>query len=257
MTISEIDGAHKTSDFPALDIQRRLKALGYDIGHGGPARDGVDGDLGELSQRAILAALETGKAVSNEAVLVLTRANLTTVASLASVPLDWMPLARMRRIIVHWTAGAHVPSMFDLEHYHLLIEGSGVLVRGGPSIALNDAGGVKPGYAAHTLNCNTGSIGVSLCCMAGAVEGPFSAGSAPLTKAQWEMLPRVLARLCQRYDIPVTRQTVLSHAEVQETLGIRQKGKWDISRLAFEPSVVGARAVGDLFRARTAALLAS
>lgn len=48
---------------------------------------------------------------------------------------------------------------------------------------------------------------------------------------------------------------MLSHAEVQTTLGIRQSGKWDVARLAFDPSVVGAKAVGDLFRKRTAALI--
>ena len=52
----------------------------------------------------------------------------------------------MKRIIVHWTAGAHFASDFDRSHYHLRIEGDGYLVRGKPSIALNGASGAKPGY---------------------------------------------------------------------------------------------------------------
>lgn len=234
-----------------LDIQRRLKALGHDLGKSGAAKDGVDGDFGGKSQAATIASLDE-----------LLSLKSTTAApkpqpsgAVSAVPTAWMPAAKMDRIIVHWTAGGHKGSALDKEHYHLLIEADGGIVRGKPSIDLNDRGGVKAGYAAHTLNCNTGSIGVSLCCMADAVESPFKAGSAPMTREQWDQLPHVLAALCRRYGIPVTPKTVLSHAEVQGTLGIKQKGKWDIARLAFDPSVVGAKACGDVFRARTAALL--
>jgi hypothetical protein len=127
-------------------------------------------------------------------------------------------------------------------------------VRGKPTIDLNQAPARK-GYAAHTLNCNSGSIGVSLCGMAGAVESPFSAGKSPITREQWDALAGVLADLCRRYAIPVTPATVLSHAEVQSTLGIKQRGKWDIARLPFDPAVIGARAIGDRFRAAARALL--
>lgn len=127
-------------------------------------------------------------------------------------------------------------------------------MRGTPSIAADGIGGTGP-RASHTLNCNTGSIGVSLCCMAGAIESPFNAGSAPMTAEQWSALPRVLADLCRRYGIAVSPRTVLSHAEVQGTLGIAQRGKWDITRLSFDPSVKGAKACGDAFRAATNALL--
>ena len=167
---------------------------------------------------------------------------------------SWMPPAKMQRIIVHWTAGGHKASELDRAHYHILIQGDGSLVRGIPTIDLNQAP-AKKGYAAHTLNCNTGSIGVSLCCMAGAVESPFNAGSAPMTKAQWDKLPIVLATLCERYSITPGPKTVLSHAEVQSTLGIKQRGKWDIARLAFDKTVIGAKACGDIFRKRTAELI--
>lgn len=173
---------------------------------------------------------------------------------MADIPAEWMPVASMQRIIVHWTAGGHKASAGDKEHYHILIEADGTLVRGAPSITQN-AKPVKPGYAAHTLNCNTGSIGVSLCCMAGAVEAPFNPGVAPMTQKQWNALPAVLAALCRTYQIPVKPETVLSHAEVQGTLGIKQRGKWDISRLAFDPSVKGARVCGDMFRNATLAQL--
>ncbi|RJG40872.1 peptidoglycan recognition family protein [Mesorhizobium sp. DCY119] len=220
-----------------LDVPRALLARGYDIG-----KTGADGDLGPSTLGAMLKVLK-------KVPVILAPAPVPSMPA-GVVPSDWMPWAEMQRIVVHWTAGSNTASVLDKEHYHILIEGSGKVVRGKPSIDLNQAP-VKKGYAAHTLNCNSGSIGVSLCGMAGAVESPFSAGNSPITRAQWEALPNVLADLCRRYSIPVTPSTVLSHAEVQATLGITQRGKWDIARLPFEPSVKGAKAVGDLFRAAT------
>jgi hypothetical protein len=167
----------------------------------------------------------------------------------AQIPAAWLPKAKMVRIIVHWTAGGHKATATDRKHYHLLREGDGKLVRGIPSIAANQAP-LKKGYAAHTLNCNSGSIGVSMCCMAGAKERPFDAGKAPMTRVQWDAMVGDVAQLARHYDIPVTRETVLSHAEVQTNLGIKQRGKWDIRRLAFDPDgPQTARACGDLFRA--------
>jgi N-acetylmuramoyl-L-alanine amidase-like protein len=167
----------------------------------------------------------------------------------------WLSRASMQRIIVHWTAGTHTPTEFDRQHYHVLIDGRGKVVRGIPSIAANAKGG-KGQRASHTLNCNTGSIGVSLCCMGGAEEVPFNPGKWPLTRAQWDALPAVLAELCRAYDIVVTPKTVLSHAEVQPNLGIAQRGKWDIACLPFDLSVKGAKACGDQMRARATAALA-
>jgi len=173
----------------------------------------------------------------------------------SSIPKAWMPKADIDRVIIHWTAGSHQASKTDREHYHILWEFDGTAIRGIPTIDKNDADGAKSGYAAHTLNCNTGSIGVSMCCMAGAIESPFKVGSAPMTKEQWDAMISGVADLCKQYGIPVTDRTVLTHAEVQGTLGIKQRGKWDITRLAFNPSVVGAKACGDLLRRSVAALL--
>jgi N-acetyl-anhydromuramyl-L-alanine amidase AmpD len=167
---------------------------------------------------------------------------------MAIIPSDWTPRADMRRIIVHWTGGTHKANGLDRAHYHILIEGDGALVRGIPSITGNDVSNPVGRRASHTLNCNTGSIGVSLCGMAGAIERPFQPGRFPITKEQWAALPHVLATLCTRYRIPVTDKTVLSHAEVQANLGIKQRQKWDISILPFAPEFNTAREVGDRFR---------
>jgi len=238
-----------------LEIQTRLKAIGFDPGP-------IDGLPGPKTSKAILRFQQSRGLVADGIVGPITLAVLFPGDPIPApqpspdgiVPSAWMPAASMQRIIVHWTAGAHKASGLDKAHYHILIEGDGNLVRGTHSIAdnVNTADG---DYAAHTLGCNSGSIGVSLCCMAGAVEHQFSSGSAPMTRQQWDRLMPVLADLCRRYGIPVTRETVLSHAEVQDTLGIKQRGKWDISRLSFDPSTIGAHAVGDRFRAATKVLL--
>lgn len=82
------------------------------------------------------------------------------------------------------------------------------MVRGDHTIAdnVNTADG---DYAAHTRGCNTSSIGVSMACMAGAVESHFNAGKFPMTETQWNRAMDVIAHLCSFYKIPVTDKTVL------------------------------------------------
>lgn len=224
-----------------LDVQRALMARGFDL-----TPHGADGDIGPTTLGAILEALREIPLATTVPPKVSEPAGV--------VPADWMPWAKMQRIIVHWTAGTNKASGLDRAHYHILIEGDGELVRGTHSIADN-ASAADGVYAAHTRGCNTGSIGVSLCGMAGARESPFDRGDHPITRTQWEMLPKVLADLCRRYAINPSPTTVLSHAEVQKNLGIAQAGKWDITRLPFDLSTVGAKACGDQFRAATKALL--
>lgn len=154
----------------------------------------------------------------------------------------------MKRIIVHWTAGTYSASALDKEHYHLLIEGDGTVVAGKHPVSANSAPPREP-RASHTRNCNTGSIGVAVCCMAGAIERPFTPGRFPLTQHQWETMARVVAELCARYKIGVTATTVLAHGEVQTTLRIRQSGKWDPLVLPWAPTIPRSD-VMERFRAR-------
>jgi hypothetical protein len=69
-----------------------------------------------------------------------------------------------------------------------------------------------------------------------------------MTAKQWDVLSSVVAELCNSYGIPVSPSTVLSHAEVQGTLGIPQSGKWDYTRLSFDDGTVGAKDCGDKLR---------
>lgn len=158
-----------------------------------------------------------------------------------------MPDADMKRVILHWTAGSNRVSDIDLNHYHFVIDGKGTIHKGVHSIADNE--NTRDGnYAAHTLHANTGSIGVALAGMFGAVEYPFDAGEYPINAKQWKVAQQVVADLCERYNIPVKSTTVLSHAEVEPTLGIKQRGKWDIARLPWKPELKGPLSVGVNFR---------
>lgn len=91
-----------------------------------------------------------------------------------------------RRIINHWTAGALVPNNTDLEHYHFIIDGKGLLHLGMHSVSSNDCVSVGD-YAAHTGGGNTMSIGVAVCGMAGFVS-PQNPGGFLITKIQLEKL---------------------------------------------------------------------
>jgi hypothetical protein len=173
-----------------------------------------------------------------------------------TIPQSWMPAAKMSRIHIHWTAGGHKANATDKRSYHVLMEGDGKLVRGDRPIDANQQGSRKT-PASHTFNANTGAIGVSMCCMGGkgVRENPFEAGRFPMTRAQWDKMVEVVVSLARRYGIPVTSKTILTHAEVEPNLGIKQRGKWDISRLAFDPAIIGAKAVGDRLRREVAIAL--
>lgn len=158
-------------------------------------------------------------------------------------------MAGLTRIILHWTAGGPKASVLDKQHYHFLAEADGRIVRGDlppeENITANDHI-----YAAHTRALNTGSIGFSFCGMAGAEPSPLFLGSHPLNEVQLQAGLEHVASLCRRYGIPVTRRTVLTHAEVQPTLGIAQRGKWDIRWLPGMKAIGDAVTIGDLLRAR-------
>jgi hypothetical protein len=158
----------------------------------------------------------------------------------------------MKRIILHWTAGGHTATALDRKHYHVIIQGDGSKVVGDHPISANRAP-ISGDYAAHTLKCNSDSIGVAVAAMRGAVERPFNAGPSPITQKQYDALVTAVAYLCMEYGIEVKADTVLTHAEVQPTLGIKQRGKWDITWLPGLPVAGDPILVGDMIRRRVAA----
>lgn len=155
----------------------------------------------------------------------------------------------LKRIVLHWSAGAHTVSALDRQHYHFIVSGAGEVIAGihKPEANISPK---KGAYAAHTLNMNTGSIGVAVAAMAGAVERPFNAGKFRITEAQLEAFVKLAAALSCKYGIPTTRQTILSHGEVQPTLKIAQRGKWDIAWIPGMDKPGDPVAVGDELRRR-------
>ncbi len=153
----------------------------------------------------------------------------------------------MKRIIFHWTAGSGRASALDREHYHRLVEFDGTVINGKEAIEDNIVTS-DDDYAAHTLRMNTGSIGVAVCGMMDAKESPFEAGPAPITEEAFDALAQLGADLCMTYGIPVSDTTTLTHAEVEPNLGVKQRGKWDITRLPFKPELRGAKPCGDYLR---------
>lgn len=159
-------------------------------------------------------------------------------------------MAKLKRVIAHWAVTGYKCDQTSRQHYHFIYEGDGKEVVGfhTPEANENIADGV---YAKHTRGTNEGAIGVSCAAMLGAVSVD-KPGRFPITAPQFDAMCKGIARLCVKYGIPVTPKTVLSHAEVQGTLGIVQRGKWDISVLPFA-NLKGAKACGDYMRQVVAA----
>jgi N-acetylmuramoyl-L-alanine amidase len=174
------------------------------------------------------------------------------------IPESWMPDCdgKIKRLIVHWTAGGRAPSEVDREHYHVLISSDGKPHRGDRSIRDNmDC--TDDVYAAHTAGCNTGSIGLACCGMAGAVRRPFKPGPYPITKTAWQACLFAAADLCRAYDIPADKKHLLMHCEVEAYLSCKQSGKWDIECLPFDRGDWSSVSPGEELRRRVAALLRS
>ena len=108
---------------------------------------------------------------------------------MAIIPASWLSNASMKRIILHWTGGGYKTNSIDKAAYHILIEDTGNLVRGSRSIKDNTStsDGV---FAMHISRLNTGSIGVSVCCMLGATSPRVSASNFVLfdTDKKYEAL---------------------------------------------------------------------
>ena len=152
----------------------------------------------------------------------------------------------MKRIIIHWTAGTNKPCGEDFKHYHYLITGAGE-VRPGEFKPEDNENCSDGKYAAHTGGGNTGSIGVSMCGMAG-FNGSANSTKYPLTKVQCEATFNLCAKLCKQYGLLVTPDTVMTHYEFgQKHPKTSSYGKIDIIYLPPYPQVKK-QEIGDFIR---------
>lgn len=131
-------------------------------------------------------------------------------------------LCKMSRVVLHWTAGANEASSLDLMHYHALVEEDSDIILGDFDICDNASPLQKGEYAAHTLNCNSGSIGLAVCGMAGGKLTKY-----PITENQFLTMLWMAAACCVAFGIEPTEKTVLHHGSVERILKVRQRGKWD------------------------------
>lgn len=121
----------------------------------------------------------------------------------------------MKKIVIHWTAGASVPNLHDKECYHYLIDSFGKIYEGKFKPTANEV--CKTGmYAAHTGGGNTGAIGVALCGMFG-YKNRKNVGNYPITRVQFESAMQLCAKISKKFNIPITKSTVLTHYEFGKT----------------------------------------
>ena len=142
----------------------------------------------------------------------------------------------MKRIIIHWTAGTLQPNSTDYQHYHFLINGDGLILKGKykPEDNLNCRDGI---YAQHCGGGNTGSIGIAVCGMNG-FKNRENIGKYPLTKVQCEKLFLEVAKLCKTYNIKITPDTILTHYEFGKKYpNTSSAGKIDIIFLPPYPTI--------------------
>jgi hypothetical protein len=160
----------------------------------------------------------------------------------------------MQGIVCHWNAGTHQASELDKEHYHVIIEGDGRLVRGDHSITDNMLVG-DGDYAAHTGRHNTRMIGVAVACMGGSLERPWRPGKWPMTEKQWNTMMVVCADLVERYRIQVAPKTLCGHGAIYDHYGqVNKTGKWDPLVLPWQRSL-SKTSVDQLIRDQVTAIL--
>ena len=152
----------------------------------------------------------------------------------------------LTKITMHWAVTGYGVTDLSRRHYHSVTDGGGAQIMGYlPPEANADTG---TAYVAHARRFNTGNIGMAMAAMAGAKERPFTAGIAPITTYQLAAFVKHVAAMALKYGIPVSRETIFTHAEIEGQFGVAQNGKWDITWLPGMDAPMSAVVVGDILR---------
>ena len=147
------------------------------------------------------------------------------------------------RITLHWTGGTYKPNATDKKAYHFLVDGYGKVHKGTytPEDNLDCSDGK---YARHCGGGNTGNIGVAIC-------GMWSK-DYPIRRVQLEAACKLIAELSKRYNIRVTNEYILTHAEFgKKNPNTTSYGKIDINNLPCV-AVYGVDNVGNWIRNKVA-----
>lgn len=118
----------------------------------------------------------------------------------------------LNKITLHWTGGRNKPSSHELECYHFLIDSDGNIYKGNyaPEDNINVSNGK---YAKHCGGGNTNNIGIAFCGCYVPNGTPVKYTQFPLTRVQLEAGFQLCAKLCKKYNIPITKQTAFTHYE--------------------------------------------
>ena len=172
-------------------------------------------------------------------------------------------------IYLHWTAG-HYGQAYD--DYHLNIDRDGTLYKTCRSLTEEKA---------HTWKRNTRSIGISLDCgYRASVAVPVGAGEEELfgvtsgsrrlrpllsaevdygpekpTVPQIECMAKITALLCRHLELPITEETVMTHAEAAIADGYGPcsgdpEMRWDLWFLPDRATGSGIYPGGDIIRGK-------
>lgn len=158
----------------------------------------------------------------------------------------------VRGVVWHWTAGANGLISLEKKAYNFLHDTEGNTYDGDSTVAEQVMYDWRKGIgASHTKSMNTGWIGQSVDAMAGAKQtNPITWGSHPITWKGIDAMLEWTADLSKEYQFPISRWTTLSHAEVQPTLGVKQRWKWDYVVLPGDTVSRNPIEVGDILRER-------
>ena len=163
----------------------------------------------------------------------------------------------INRIHWHWTASTYEVNDNVTKHYNNCFDIKGICYNGGSLPKDQASYDYKRGVGvSHTLNANTGAIGLAVVACADRkvtnwAKGIVNIGKYPMNWKQIDSMLKKTAEYCLEYDIRPSPWTVLTHAEVQGNIGIKQRGKWDIRVLPDEPTVLlDALEAGNILRKR-------
>lgn len=208
--------------FTTRDVQSRVSALGFPLK--------IDGMNGSATRAAV-----------NEAKRALGVRKTSHLFHRSGI----------HGIIWHWTAGRDVPTQDDCSHYNDVFDHEGNHYDGGARIETQASYDWRKDIGvSHTKNANTGRGGLAVAGMYNAEGWPMKWGTNPIT---WEGIDAMLERTAyynRKFNIPVTPWSNLSHAEVEQTLGIKQRAKWDFMVLPGSDAPESAIKIGNILRSR-------
>ena len=141
-------------------------------------------------------------------------------------------VGRSVKVYLHWSAG-HYGQFFD--DYHINIDKDGSIYA-----STDDLSEVL----AHTYHRNTGAVGVSMACCAGATSNDL--GDESPTTAQIDAMAKVVMVLCDEFGMEINKDNVMTHGEAADNIdGIEASEpygcqstceRWDLQYLATNES---------------------